>query len=61
MRKSGFSLSLIIVSNLLIIIVSLFYGMHIFSDSSLSKSRSNSNEMIEEFKDLTIKKTGLLA
>lgn len=54
MRKSGFSLGLIIVSNVLIIIISLIYGLHILPYPESAKTLSN--EIAEEFKDLTIQK-----
>lgn len=54
MRKSGFSLGLIIASNILIIGISLVYGLHVFPVSQDPKTATL--DPIEEFKDLTIKK-----
>ena len=56
MRKAGFSLSLIIVSNILIIGISLVYGLHIFPVSQNPKTVTL--DSVDEFKDLTIKKQG---
>ena len=52
MRKGGFSLGLIIVSNVLIIIISLVYGLHILPYPH--EQRVISNETADEFRDLTI-------
>ena len=52
MRKGGFSLGLIIVSNVLIIIISLVYGLRIIP--SPNEHQVISNETADEFRDLTI-------
>jgi hypothetical protein len=56
MRKAGFSLALIIASNILIIGISLVYGLHIFPVSQTPKTISL--DAVEEIRDLTIKKQG---
>lgn len=59
MRKSGFNVGLIVISNILIIIISLSYGLRVNPGSYLPTQKAlASNEAVEEFKDLTIKKQG---
>jgi hypothetical protein len=53
MRKSGFSLGLIIASNILIIIISLVYGLHVLPYPKAHKA-TTSSDLNEEFRDLTI-------
>jgi len=54
MKKSGFSLGLIIASNILIIGISLVYGLQIFPGSKTSKPTTL--DAMDEYKDLAIKK-----
>lgn len=54
MKKTSFSLGLIIVSNILIIGISLVYGLHVFPFSSVQKGLLIEGK--DEYRDLTIKK-----
>ncbi|HSW71337.1 MAG TPA: hypothetical protein VLH77_05095 [Gammaproteobacteria bacterium] len=54
MKKADFSLGLIIASNILIIVISLIYGLHIFPFSPSPKSLAL--DKIEDYKELLIKK-----
>ena len=54
MKKADFSLGLIIASNILIVGISLIYGLHIFPCSQAPKSLAL--DRAEEYKDLTSKK-----
>jgi len=53
MRKPGFSLGLIIVSNILIIGISLVYGLHVFPVQQNEKNL-NLDTTTDDFRDLTI-------
>lgn len=54
MKKAGFSLGLIIASNILIIGISLVYGLHVFSFPENAKPVSSDN--LGEMKELALKK-----